>query len=372
LKKVRWVISLLLMVYVCLWFSGNSYVAKALVYATADIDDYRIFDNRKIKAGTPQPWPLSSAYNKITLSPRQDNYFKELGTVALVAVKNDSLLFESYYDGYDTGSYSGSFSVAKSVVGLLTGIALQEGKIKSLDEPVSHYLPMFLKGEKSKITIRHLLTMSSGLNFTESYSTPFANSTEAYYGTNLRALIRGLEVTKTPGTQFRYKSGDTQILQMILEKATEMRLSYYFSQKLWIPLGAEHDALWSLDHAGGSEKAYCCINSNARDFARIGNLVLHNGTWKTHQLVDSNYIAQMFIPNLITDINGEVCNYYGLHWWITTHKKHQVYYARGILGQYIIVVPDEQLVIVRLGTDRGTKIGNHFEDTFKLIDFFSN
>ena len=372
MKKVRWVISVLLMVYVCLWFSGNSYVAKALVYATADIDDYRIFDNRKIKAGSPQPWPVSSSYNKITLSPTQNNYFKELGTIALVAVKNDSLLFESYYDGYDTNSYSGSFSVAKSIVGLLTGIALQERKIKSLDEPVSHYLPMFLKGEKSKITIRHLLTMSSGLNFTESYSTPFANSTEAYYGTNLRALIRGLEVTKTPGTQFRYKSGDTQILQMILEKATGMRLSDYFSQKLWIPLGAEHDALWSLDHSGGAEKAYCCINSNARDFARIGNLVLHNGTWKAQKLVDSNYIAQMFTPNLITDINGEACNYYGLHWWITTHKNHKVYYARGILGQYIIVVPDEQLVIVRLGTDRGAKIGNHFEDTFRLIESFSN
>lgn len=357
--------------YSLLVLSGYEYVARALIYTTPDIDDFTIFHNRTIRAAKGTPWPRSNAYNSLKLNAHEERFFTELGTTAIIAVRNDSLLHEQYWDGYSAQSTSGSFSAAKSIVGLLTGIAIDEGKIKSLNDPVANYLPEFTVGEKKNITVRHLLTMSSGLNFEEDYTTPFCHTTEAYYGKNLPALIHSLEVKHPAGTVWKYKSGDTQILQMLLEKATGLSMSDYCAQKLWQPIEAEHDALWSLDRENGNEKAYCCFNSNATDFARIGNLVLHDGNWKGKQLISSAYLHEALTPHMINTEQGYACDFYGFQWWLTQYEGRPVHYARGILGQYIIVVPHRNLVVVRLGHARGKKQGVHFEETYKLIELFT-
>lgn len=357
--------------YSLLVLSGYEYVARALIYTTPDIDDFTIFHNRTIRAAKGTPWPRSNAYNSLKLNAHEERFFTELGTTAIIAVRNDSLLHEQYWDGYSAQSTSGSFSAAKSIVGLLTGIAIDEGKIKSLNDPVANYLPEFTEGEKKNITVRHLLTMSSGLNFEEDYTTPFCHTTEAYYGKNLPALIHSLEVKHPAGTVWKYKSGDTQILQMLLEKATGLSMSDYCAQKLWQPIEAEHDALWSLDRENGNEKAYCCFNSNATDFARIGNLVLHDGNWKGKQLISSAYLHEALTPHMINTEQGYACDFYGFQWWLTQYEGRPVHYARGILGQYIIVVPHRNLVVVRLGHARGKKQGVHFEETYKLIELFT-
>jgi CubicO group peptidase (beta-lactamase class C family) len=145
-----------------------------------------------------------------------------------------------------------------------------------------------------------------------------------------------------------YKSGDTQLLGLLLEKATGKSLSDYAAEKLWQPLGAQHPALWSVDHENGHEKAYCCFNSNTRDFARIGKLMLDSGKINGQAIIDSQYYALSIKACAIPDANGKACDYYGFQWWIDPEHP-EIFYARGILGQYIIVIPSRKEIIVRLG-----------------------
>lgn len=352
-------------------FSGKTFFYKALVYNFADVDDYKIFDNRTIhKSTSPQTWPLSPKFGQVRLTEKLQNTLDTLNTFAFLVVKNDSLIYESYSDGYGPSSFSNSFSVAKSITSILTGVALKEGKIKSLDQPIADFLPSFGQGGKEKITIKHLLTMSSGLNWDESYSSPFSMTTEAYYGHDLPKLIERLEVIEEPGKRWKYLSGNTEVLAMVLEKATGKRIGEYAEEKLWQPLGMENDALWSTDKENGIEKAYCCINSNARDFAKIGKLYLHNGNWNGVQIVDSQYVAASIAPTYLEDPNTtEKVDFYGYQWWmIPEYKDFKVFYARGILGQYIIVLPKQSIIIVRLGKKRGGKQKEQQIEVFTYID----
>lgn len=291
--------------------------------------------------------------------------------MAIVAVQNDSLLHEQYWDGYSSNSLSNSFSVAKSVVGLPELLLMKE-KLKVLMMPLPFTCPSLPTVIKKLITIRHLLTMSSGLNFEEDYTTPFCHSTQAYYGKDLHSLINSLSVKYTPGTVWKYKSGDTQTLQMVLKRLQGKNWLIIAQRNSGFLLQAgEHTALWSLDKENGNEKAYCCINSNATDFARIGNLVLHEGNWKGKQVISSTFLQAALTPNMVKTEKGDICDFYGYQWWLTTYEGRPVHYARGILGQYIIVVPHRNLVVVRLGTERGIKQGVHFEETYKLINLFT-
>jgi CubicO group peptidase (beta-lactamase class C family) len=173
-----------------------------------------------------------------------------------------------------------------------------------------------------------------------------------------------MKLVRTPGTIFSYKSGEAQLLAMTLEKAVGEHLSDYASEKLWQPIGAEHPAYWSLDHKNGEEKAYCCFNSNARDFARLGELYLHGGNWKGKQIVDSAYVRQSVEPNKLSDEDGNTVDYYGYLWWLLPYKGHRIFYAQGLLGQYVIVIPDKNLIVVRLGSKRGDPKGDH---TYKIV-----
>lgn len=353
-------------------FSGKQYFYKALLYNFADIDDYKLFSNRTIdKSSTPIPWAISKNYNKKNISDSLRKKLTALETIAVLIIKNDTIDYEEYWNGYNDSSFSNSFSMAKSYVSALTGIALQEGQLKSINEPICDYLPEFCEGDKKKITIRHLLTMSSGLNWKEGYSSPFSPTTEAYYGTDLKKLMSTLKSIEEPGKIFRYKSGDTQLLSFILEKATGKKISDYTREKLWEPLGCENKALWSLDKDNGDEKAYCCINSNARDFAKFGKLFLDSGRVKEKQLVSLDYLLKSIQPNYLPDgdLDMKKADFYGYQWWtIPNYKGHPIFYARGILGQYIIVVPDLKTIIVRLGKKRGAPVGKHYEEVFLLLD----
>jgi CubicO group peptidase (beta-lactamase class C family) len=298
-------------------------------------------------------------------------------TVAFVVVKNDSLLHEQYWDGYGPDSRSNSFSMAKTFVSILIGAAIDEGKIKSIDQPVSDFLPEFKEGDNSKVTIKHLLTMSSGINFDEDYISPFAYPAQAYYGDDLKKLTYGYKVTEESGKFFKYLSGNSELLAFILMKATGKTLSEYMSEKIWIPLGAKNDALWSLDSKDGMEKAYCCFNSNALDFARLGKLYLDSGKWNGRQIINSDYVARSIVPAELNYPEGNKIDNYGYAWWLIPDyqpagqagKGHYIFYARGILGQYIICIPDQNLVIVRLGSKREKPKGNeHPPDMSYYID----
>jgi len=376
-KFLKWLLLALLVLIVVfnvyILVSGKYYLYSAVYHNFATIDDYKFFTNRTIRKSTkPEPWPISTSYNKINVSAPLINNLEEYSSIAFLIIKEDSLLYERYWDNYSDTSHSGSFSMAKSFVSALVGAAIREGKIKSVEQPVSDFLPWFKKGEKKNILIRHLLTMSSGLEWDEAYANPFSVTTEAYYGDNLPSLFQSQQVESQPGKEFDYKSGDTQLLGFIVEKATGKSLAQYAEEKLWQPMGAENDAYWSLDKKNGHEKAYCCINSNARDFARIGYLYMHKGNWKGKQLIDSSYVeASTKCAGL--GYQGGKCDFYGYQWWVVPdYKGIKLFYARGILGQLVVVVPEWNMIAVRLGKSRGEKVNNHFGLVFNIVDEMSS
>ncbi|GAB4138483.1 MAG: serine hydrolase [Bacteroidia bacterium] len=343
------------------WLSGRTYLYKALwnTYAKGrsgpSATEYKIFSYRTVANGTPDPWPVSTHYNQSAIPADLEKKMTDIATGSFLIIKNDSLYFEKYYGEFSDKSYTNSFSMAKTVVSILTGCAIADGYIKSVDDPVYLYLPEFANDAKlKKITIRHLLTMSSGIAFDEDYVSPFAYPAEAYYGNDLRKLtFHYKEVNEEPGKTFVYLSGNTQLLGFVLRKATGKTIADYASEKLWKPMGCEQSAFWSLDREDGDEKSFCCLNSNARDFARIGQLYLDSGRWKGKQLVPEAYALASVQPAGLKNEDGTPCVNYGYNWWmIPEYKGHRVFYARGILGQYVLVVPDMNMIIVRLGEKR--------------------
>jgi CubicO group peptidase (beta-lactamase class C family) len=368
---------ILLLLNAFIIFTGRTYLYKGMAdtyfkgRSTPGIDNYSSFDNRTIANDVAvQEWPNAKTCNQKELSAKFMEKNTRLATAAFLVIRNDSVKYEHYWDGFSDTSRTNSFSMAKTVVSILTGIAIDEGKIKGVDEPVGDFLPEFKTGMNAKLTIRDLLTMSSGINFDEDYKNPLAFPAEAYYGPDLEKLLYKYKVTQEPGKVFEYLSGNTAILGLVITKATGKTISEYTSEKLWKPMGARLPALWSVDHKDGLEKAFCCFNSNARDFARFGELYLDSGRWHGKQLVSQAYALQSVKIAGLVDDDGSPNLRYGYSWWILPdYKGHSIFYARGILGQYIIVIPDQKMIIVRLGKKReAEKRHDHPVDLFDWID----
>lgn len=371
----KWFAIVLVVLNIFILISGNTHIYKGLQHtylkgrSGPSPTEYTIFENNEISAGKEIPWALSKNYNKLSLSSEAKNVLEQYQSLAYLVFKNDSILYEEYWDEGAKGSITNSFSMAKTFVSVLTGIAIGEGKIKSVDQPVGDFLPEYKLGKNAGLTVKHLLTMSSGINFDEDYVNPFAYPAKAYYGSDIRELTMKYNMTETPGKVFKYLSGNTEILAFVLEKACGKSISAYASEKLWIPLGASKSAFWSLDHKGGVEKAYCCFNSNARDFARIGSLYMHGGNWKGQQIVPEEFVKQSIVPAPLIDEENKPNDRYGYSWWMLDYKGMHIYYARGILGQYVVAIPDKNILMVRLGHKRSKeKIKDHPKDLFVYID----
>ena len=363
-KTIRFIGFLILGIFITanlfIILSGRFYLYKGISYTYLSgrtgptIYDKDVFYNSTIeKSDSIQPWKINKKYNTQHVQQKYADLLKKLDSKAYLVFKGDELIFEKYWKGHKKETVSNSFSAAKTVVSLLIGIALDEKKIKNLDEPASNYLPEFKGGGKEKITIRHLLMMSSGLDWEESGKNPLSENAESYYGTDLHGLVMRQHAIEKPGKRFEYQSGDSQLLGYIVEKATGMDLSLYAQKKIWDKIGAEQNAFWSLDKEGGDEKSFCCMYASARDFGRLGKLILQKGKWNDDQIISEEYMTEMLKnPNLTTK-EGVPNLRYALHIWTYLGGKKPVYYCRGILGQYIISIPDENLVIVRLGSKRG-------------------
>ena len=331
--------------------TGKTWVYKALVYNYVNIDDNDIFTQRKVPNSVPRPWPVSVYYNKVTPDTATANELQRQRSVAYLVIKDDSIRYEAYWDGYSDSSLSNSFSMSKSVIGVLTGIAMKQGYIKSLDQTVDEFIPEYKNNSKGKLKLRYLITMSAALSWDEAYASLFSVTTEAYYGKDLKGLMDRLEVIGEPGVNYYYQGGATQLLAMVVMRATGKTLSDYCSESLWKPIGAEHTAEWTVDHEGGMEKASCCIYSNARDFAKIGALYLHKGNLYGQQLVDSSFVEESTRPAPLLD-EGKPNTEYGYQWWISEVDGEKIFYCRGILGQYIVAIPGKNILMVRLGHQR--------------------
>lgn len=372
LKKVlKWLVILIALVVALMYIFKVDYLFTAVRtiyfngYKTAFLDDYKYFPTREIKNNVGQPWAFTKDYNTIKASDNLENTHKELESIAYLVIKNDSIFYEAYYDGYGKDSYTNSFSMAKSIVSAALGKALQRGEIKSLDQKVIEFLPE-LKGKyKDEVTVGDLSSMASGLDWDEAYYSPFSVVTRAYFDKDLRNVMLGLEIKDKPGQEFVYKSGDTELLTMVLEKATGKYMTDYISEHFWKPMGAENPALWQIDHEGdGVEKSYCCFTSNARDFARFGKLYKDEGLWNGDKILDSAFIRKSVTPRF------KDAPEYGYGWWLVNHKGQDFFYMRGHLGQFVIVSPKDNVIIVRLGHLKGlqTEEDPHSNDLYTYID----
>jgi CubicO group peptidase (beta-lactamase class C family) len=350
---------------------------------------YRKLDPKSVK--TYPSLPINKGGNTVYFykkpdKPIQEEWTKYLDTAllnsktyAFLVIRNDSLLYEKYMDDWKDDQLFPSYSVAKSFVSALTGIALSEGKIKSLDEPISNYLPELLKSDKrfEFVTIQHILDMRSGIKFNENYKNVYADVWKMGFSNNLTELMHHLTIEKPSGGEFHYKSVNSQLLGMVVERAVGKKLTDYLTEKIWQPLGMESDATWLIDDKKRQTvKGFCCLNATARDYAKFGSLYLHKGNWQGQQILPESWVANCAPETLIG--NG----FYKNQWWmwrrferfdnrvsadsarlkvngsifkseksqyVVVPEKMKAYIAKGILGQYIYVNPETNVVIVRLG-----------------------
>jgi len=372
----KWVSLSLISIIALLYLTKTDYILKAVrvVYlngeTTASIDDYVYFENSTIKNRNASVWPKHKDYNSLYMPEKLTLLHEDSRSIAYLIIKNDSLLHESYFDGYDENSKTNSFSMAKSYVCALLGKAIMDGHIESLDQPVGDFFEEYKTGLASTVTVGDLASMASGSSWVESYYSPFTITTRAYYGEELEKAIFSLNTVKTPGRAFEYSSGDTQLLAMIIEKATGEKLYNYLSKSLWIPLESENDALWQVDsQKNDMVKAYCCIASNAKDFARLGRLYKDYGKWNGKKILDSTYVVKSINPRF------EKSPQYGYGFWLNKINDKSFFMMEGHLGQCVIVEPTDNLIIVRLGHEKyffgnnpyNGDVTTYIEETYKML-----
>lgn len=372
----------LILANLSLLISGNTHLYKGL-YDTylqgrlkPSVDDPDLFYSRTLKAGESRPWAISKSFGSYELSDEIKKTNSKFGTLAYLVIHKDSIVHEDYFEHYSKNTLSNSFSMAKTVLSIITGAAVKEGKV-DVEASVHDYIPEFILEKDSALKVKHLLTMTSGMNFRESYGNPFGFMAKAYYGTDLRGLTSGYELEKSPGTEHSYLGGNNLLLSFLLEKATGKKVSDYGSEKIWSKLGMENDGKWILDHEDGDEKTFSGIYATARDYAKLGELYMNKGNAYGVQLVDTSYVNASIAPVNTIDTEGKETDYYGYSWWLTNYEGHDVFYLRGILGQYVFCIPDKDLLIVRLGKFRDqTKsdevnpddIWVYLKEGFKIIE----
>lgn len=367
MKRIfKWSIGLIIITVGLLYLTDYDYILKGVrvVYftghTTAFIDDHIYFENEVLPpSSNPQPWANHLDYNKTAATAKLEEFNKKYGTVAFLIIKNDSIWHETYAEDYGPASQTNSFSMAKSVTSALLGRAIMDGHIKSLEQAVGDFIPKYADSE---LTVGDLSSMASGLDWDESYQNPFKVMARAYYDDDLAETILDQNIIEKPGQYFKYLSGNTELLGMVIEKATSKRLTDYLKESFIEPLGFEQQALWQLDDEENRlAKAYCCIASNARDFARFGKLYKDHGTWNGQRLLDSAFIAKSVRPRF------EDSPEYGYGFWLSDHMNKQIFVMRGILGQYVITIPEDDIIIVRLGHQRGNKSDRPFSDDFYVF-----
>ena len=375
IKSILYFLGIIALALAGLYITGNEHVINALrstyfIGRTGpDTDNHRYFENRVVEANNPQEWEPHEGYNSYELSSVDSTLVAEYHTTALLIIHRGKILYENYWeDGTDT-MWSNSFSMAKSITSMLIGEVLEDGLIGSVDDKASIYLPDLKGTDKENITIKHLLQMTSGIGFDEHYGDPFGFMAKANYGDDMYEKTLSYPLAHEPGTHWEYLGGNTLLLSYIVQEVTGQNLSEYCQERLWGPLGAENDALWTYDPSCDRERAFCCFYSNAKDFARFGQLFLCNGNWKGEQILSPQWVEESIKPCMVPDATGELTDHYGYQWWLNTHKGIEFHAMRGLKGQYVVVIPEYEAIVVRLGHERSNERIDHApKDVYDFLD----
>ncbi len=361
------------------------YLRRYALWNNPTIIDFRKFPSGVIAKGSPGfmfgkknndffaslEWTrdIEIRYRGETRRTALANLLVSTGTTSFLVVKDDTLIYEEYFNGYGRDSVNTSFSVAKSIVSALLGIAIGEGHIGDINDRVIDYIPE-LKGRVSEsLSLRHLITMSSGISYNPSYY-PWSDEPRSYYYPDIKRLVlNNAKQADEPGRYFKYVNYNTILLGIILERSTGMLPYVYLQEKIWRQLGMEFDASWNLDsRKKGFPKMESGINARSIDFARVGRLILNDGSWDGRQIIpekwirestepfnppdDNYYTARNFYPYTMFFNDKQL--YYKYGWWgIRNDRGGYDYTAIGVLGQFIYLSPQKKILIVRNGKGWG-------------------
>jgi CubicO group peptidase (beta-lactamase class C family) len=366
--------------------TSRSQLARAVVWGESDTEDHRRFPARSVAAG-PDRFDFRrpagggrvppAAVRRVSVQEGDRRVERDLtqflaatDTTAFLIVRGDTLLYEGYFNGAARDSVQTSMSVAKSVLSALVGIAIGEGRIGSVDDPITRYVPELAERDRrfGRISLRHLLTMTSGLRYEEGGG-PWGDDTATYYAPDLRSLaLEETEVVEAPGRRFHYNNFNPLLVGLALERAVGMPVAAYLETRLWRPLGMEADGSWSLDsRASGFEKMESGLNARAADFARFGLLYARDGVWGGRQLLPRAWVRD---PAVVpTGVGRAPAGAYQHFWWIQDQRRPPARFALGKYGQYLYVVPASDLVLVRLGRDVGYPYWPRlFDDLARQLD----
>lgn len=280
----------------------------------------------------------------------------DFSTTGFLVIRNDSILYEQYFTGAEESDLFTSFSLSKSITSLLIGIALDEGKIESVEDPVDQYIPTLKGTGYEGVTIRNILQMASGIKFSEDYDDPNSDINQVMFNlyvdfAHLDEWITGFNNEVPQGKKHYYQSINTEILAVILQKVYGKSMSEVLTEKVWQPMGAELDANWNTDEYG-MEIAFGFLNASLRDYAKIGLLMLHKGEFNGNRIVSEKWVTQStnIRPGEPRPEIGEG-NGYQFHWWIPQGNNEGEFMASGYMGQVIYVNPTRNVVIVKTGTE---------------------
>ena len=343
------------------WRVANLFDPDRIVHNFQHMDE--ILDSRTIERGgevlefARGTYSLPATFTYADRSYDTEAFLDELVTTGLIIVQDDTILLERYEHGHAPAGHHIAWSVSKSFISALFGIAVAEGHIRDLMQPVTDYLPELEGSGYDGVPIKHVLQMSSGVHFDEDYGDPFSDINRMGPAMALGSLLdfaATLERERPPGTFNHYVSVDTQVLGTILVRATGQDLATYTSEKLWQPLGMEFDAYFLLDGTG-MEWAFGGLNASLRDFARFGWLYLNRGSRNGRQIVPEAWMEASVTPDAPHLMPGDDPNSssrmgYGYQWWIPAGSDGD-FTALGIYGQNIYVDPKHRLVIVKNSVD---------------------
>jgi CubicO group peptidase (beta-lactamase class C family) len=328
--------------------TGQFYWSRILIWQDADFGDSAKFPSRAVAhdprwllplvpaARAGDSWPSSVGPGNETL----EHLLARTGTAAFIVARGQDMLYEHYFNGYSAESTMTSFSVAKAFVSALVGRAIADGHIESVADPITKYLPELSGRNLDRVTIAHLLEMSSGLRYDGAGSggSPFQDDARTYYDPHLRDLALTVQADGSPGETWQYNNYHPLLLGLVLERTTGQSVSEYLSSELWGPVGMEAPGSWSLDSVSdGFEKMESGINGRARDFTRFGMLYAAGGSVDGRAVLPESWIAESTSPKVRHD--------YGYFWWIDG----DAIAARGNLGQIIYVLPSRRTVVARFG-----------------------
>lgn len=309
----------------------------------------RVFEFKRRPVALPETYLFKGKAKNV------QQFLDHTDTTGIVVIKDDTILFEKYYRGNTEKSRAISWSVAKSFVSALLGVAVHEGYIKDIHQPITAYVPKLKGSGYEGVPIKDIMNMSSGIRFNEDYGDFFSDiqrmGRTIAFGTSLDNFVASLKNEKKPGTFRHYVSADTQSLGMLLRDSTKKSITSLLEEKIWKKIGMESDAYWLVD-GNGMEMAFGGLNAVLRDYARFGVLYLNNGRWGTEQVVPAEWVRASVTPDaphLMPGNNPALHTWtlgYGYQWWIPENPDGD-FLAIGIYGQFIYIYPKYRIVIAK-------------------------